>query len=234
MDSATIKDESSSSADDSLDTTQESSEIREENESYYEGYFGMHSREKLLKESEIAESDFMPRQIPRTDNYIPEARNSPFPIGPVRMRLSIVKVAMESEIRDVLVVTCSRQGEVIGSLKAIFARRDPISPVFSEQLQLVYTPESKLRRELIDDPTMSGSGVWGTELDVGDCLFIDLTGVLDYWEGLGIGKHMASLCIAKAKDLGIRWIFAYPHSWDHRERRREGQLDLAVGYWRSV
>lgn len=191
--------------------------------------------EKILEEFEKEEYDFAPRQEPRTDHDLPESRCSLVPIGPIQIRLARMKTELYDEAYDTIVITCIREGETIGCLKAFIARRNTPSPVFSNHLQSIFEENNRLQPSLLVDAEEKGSGIWGAELDTGDCMFIDNIGVLDWWEGLGIGKKMANIALEKAQKLGISWVFTFPHSWDHRERRaRRGRLDLAVGYWRSL
>lgn len=204
----------------------------DEYEMYYSGYCGLNLSEKITEELEAVEFDFMPSQTPRPyHETIPDWAGSLVPIGPVKIRLARLKTLCHDNL---LAVNCIREEWPIGALRADIARRSLRSFVFYESLRFVFT-EGKLRQELIDDPTKSGSCLWGLELEQGDCLYIDKIGVEDIWGGLGIGKKMVRVCLEKARELGISWVFVFPLSFDHKSRRvDENQLDMAITYWRSV
>lgn len=186
----------------------------------------------------IEELRFLPSQEPRTSHALPGSCCSPYPIGPVKLRLLMLRTKQPDGFYDVFIILCIRKGVTIGNLKATFARRPIMSPNPRFSLSLycssIFDDEGKLRPELIKDFETLRSRVWGLELEVGDGMYINMIHVQDRWEGLGIGKKMIDLTLEWAKRSDVRHVFVFPLSHGHRERRaRDGQIDLGIGYFRQ-
>jgi hypothetical protein len=122
-------------------------------------------------------------------------------------------------------VHCSHNGKVIGRGLGRYVKRDHIRSAFwrdteepCQELSKVafqlFDRYGRLKKEFKDHPIRKGTGVWGSELDLGSFFVIEDLQVDKEWHRKGVGKIIALFLIEKS-----------------RSGRREPDFSLVIPGW---
>lgn len=107
-------------------------------------------------------------------------------------------------------VHCSYEGEVIGRGFGRYVRRDRIRASFWRDMEEpcqelstiafeIFDRYGRLRKDLKDHPVQHGTGVWGSELDLGSFFVIEYLLVDKEWRRKSIGTKIATYLIEKSQ-----------------------------------
>lgn len=110
-------------------------------------------------------------------------------------------------------VTCSHEGKEIGRGLGRYVIRDRIRANFWREMEEpceelskiafeLFDRYGRLKREFKDHPIRKGTGVWGTELDLGSFFVIEEMKIDKEWRRNGIGTRIMRLLIAKSQTGG--------------------------------
>ncbi|KAF3903208.1 hypothetical protein ABW20_dc0102301 [Dactylellina cionopaga] len=107
-------------------------------------------------------------------------------------------------------ISCSIDGQNIGNGLGRFVKRNRIRRTFwrsmeepCEELASIafdlFNRYGRLKQEYIDHTIRKGSGVWGSELDLGHLFVIESVSVNKDWRGKGVGKRIVTELIGKSR-----------------------------------